>query len=91
MLIGAGEAELLMGAEYCGVLFGPSPNSLAKIGKFMRKWSIDELPQILNVLRGDMSFIGPRPHLPEEVARYTDRQKQVLTIKPGITGMAQVY
>ena len=64
---------------------------VTKIGRFMRKWSIDELPQILNVLRGDMSFIWPRPHLPEEVARYTDRQKQVLTIKPGITGMAQVY
>lgn len=64
---------------------------ITKIGRFMRKWSIDELPQILNVLRGDMSFIWPRPHLPEEVARYTDRQKQVLTIKPGITGMAQVY
>ncbi len=64
---------------------------VTKIGRFMRKWSIDELPQILNVLRGDMSFIWPRPHLPDEVARYTDRQKQVLTIKPGITGMAQVY
>ncbi len=64
---------------------------VTKFGRFMRKWSIDELPQIFNVFLGDMSFIGPRPHLPEEVAQYTDKQRQVLTIKPGITGMAQVY
>ena len=64
---------------------------VTRVGRFMRKWSIDELPQIFNVFLGAMSFIGPRPHLPEEVAHYTDKQKQVLTIKPGITGMAQVY
>ena len=64
---------------------------VTKIGHWLRRWSIDELPQIINVIRGDMSFIGPRPHLPEEVAQYSEKQKQVLTIKPGITGMAQVY
>ncbi len=64
---------------------------VTRFGRFMRKWSIDELPQIFNVFLGDMSFIGPRPHLPEEVEKYTDKQRQVLTIKPGITGMAQVY
>lgn len=64
---------------------------ITRIGKWIRRWSIDELPQIINVIRGDMSFIGPRPHLPEEVAEYSEKQKQVLTIKPGITGMAQVY
>lgn len=64
---------------------------VTRFGRFMRKWSIDELPQIFNVFLGDMSFIGPRPHLPEEVEQYTDKQKQVLTIKPGITGMAQVH
>lgn len=64
---------------------------VTRFGRFMRKWSIDELPQIFNVFLGDMSFIGPRPHLPEEVEQYTDKQRQVLTIKPGITGMAQVY
>ena len=64
---------------------------VTSFGKWIRRWSIDELPQIINVIRGDMSFIGPRPHLPEEVSQYSEKQKQVLTIKPGITGMAQVY
>lgn len=64
---------------------------ITKFGKWIRRWSIDEIPQILNVLRGDMSFIGPRPHLPNEVSQYSEKQRQVLTIKPGITGMAQVY
>lgn len=64
---------------------------ITNFGKWIRRWSIDEIPQILNVLRGDMSFIGPRPHLPTEVNQYSEKQRQVLTIKPGITGMAQVY
>ncbi len=64
---------------------------ITNFGKWIRRWSIDEVPQILNVLRGDMSFIGPRPHLPTEVNQYSEKQRQVLTIKPGITGMAQVY
>ena len=64
---------------------------ITKIGWWLRRWSIDELAQIVNVIRGDMSFIGPRPHLQEEVEKYSEKQRQVLTIKPGITGMAQVY
>lgn len=64
---------------------------VTKIGRWIRRWSIDELPQIINVIQGNMSFIGPRPHLPHEVGQYSEEQKQVLTIKPGITGMAQVY
>ena len=63
---------------------------VTKIGRFLRKTSLDELPQLLNVLIGDMALVGPRPHLPEEVARYDKHHKFVLTIKPGITGMAQV-
>ena len=64
---------------------------ITRFGRFIRRWSIDELPQIFNVIKGDLSFIGPRPHMPHEVAKYSEKQKQVLTIKPGITGMAQVY
>ena len=64
---------------------------VTKFGQWIRRWSIDELPNILNVIEGDMSFIGPRPHLPDEVAKYSNKHLQVLTIKPGITGMAQVY
>ena len=60
------------------------------IGCFLRRWSIDELPQLWNVLKGDMSIIGPRPHLPEEIAEFTPNLKRILSIKPGISGLAQV-
>lgn len=63
---------------------------VTRVGKFIRKYSIDELPEFFLVLAGKMSLVGPRPHLPEEVAKYDDRQRRVLTVKPGITGMAQV-
>ncbi len=63
---------------------------VTRVGKLIRKWSIDELPEFFLVFMGKMSLVGPRPHLPEEVAKYDDRQRRVLTIKPGITGMAQV-
>ncbi|MEK9151985.1 MAG: sugar transferase, partial [Patescibacteria group bacterium] len=53
-------------------------------------YSIDELPELFLVLAGKMSLVGPRPHFPEEVAGYKDHQRKVMTVKPGITGMAQV-
>ena len=63
---------------------------ITRVGRWIRKTSIDEIPQLINVLRGDMSLVGPRPHLPEEVARYEKHHKKLLTIRPGMTGMAQV-
>lgn len=63
---------------------------VTRVGKFIRRWSIDELVEFFLVLKGDMSLVGPRPHLPEEVAKYEQAHKKVLTIKPGISGMAQV-
>lgn len=63
---------------------------ITRIGRFIRKYSIDELPQFFNVLKGEMSLVGPRPHQPREIAKYELSHKKVLTIKPGITGMAQV-
>ncbi len=63
---------------------------ITKVGKFLRKSSLDELPNFINVLKGEMSLVGPRPHLPEEVAKYQKHHKFVLTIKPGITGLAQI-
>lgn len=63
---------------------------ITKIGRYLRKYSIDELPQLLNVLKGEMSLVGPRPHEPEEVLKYQEYQKELLSIKPGITGLAQI-
>ncbi len=63
---------------------------ITKVGKFLRRSSLDELPQLFNVLLGTMSLVGPRPHEPEEVSRYTSQYKKLLNIKPGMTGAAQV-
>lgn len=63
---------------------------ITKVGRFLRRWRLDELPQLYNVLRGEMSLIGPRPHLPEEVAKYSKHHRKLFTIKPGMSGMAQV-
>lgn len=63
---------------------------ITRVGRFIRRLSIDELPELINVLIGRMSLVGPRPHEVEEVARYQNHHRKVLTIRPGITGMAQV-
>ncbi len=63
---------------------------VTRVGNFFRRFSLDELPELFLVLRGSMSLVGPRPHLPEEVAKYQNQHKIVLTIKPGITGLAQI-
>ena len=63
---------------------------LTKIGNFVRKTSLDEIPQLINVLKGDMSLIGPRPLLPEYLPLYNDEQKKRHNVRPGITGWAQV-
>ena len=65
-------------------------DKVTKIGKFIRKTSLDELPQLINIIRGDMSFIGPRPWLPILNQYYTEYQKKRFEVKPGITGLAQV-
>ncbi len=75
--------------------FGPSPKSgtderLTKIGKFLREYSFDELPQLYNVLRGDMSLIGPRPLYISQIPEWNERQKKRLLVRPGLTGLAQI-
>ncbi|MBU6363573.1 MAG: sugar transferase [Acidobacteria bacterium] len=63
---------------------------ITRAGRVLRRLSIDELPQLINVIRGEMSIVGPRPTVPSQVAHYTDEQRRRLLAKPGITGMAQV-
>ncbi|MFV9510482.1 sugar transferase [Tepidibacillus sp. LV47] len=63
---------------------------ITRSGRFLRKYKLDELPQLLNVLKGDMSFVGPRPEVPRYTALYNAEQKKVLTIRPGITDYASI-
>ncbi len=75
--------------------FGPSPKSgkdprLTKAGKFLREYSLDELPQLFNILKGDMSFVGPRPLYISQMSEWSQRQKKRLLVKPGLTGLAQI-
>ncbi len=68
----------------------PDAQRLTGVGRFVRKTSLDELPQLLNVIKGDMSFVGPRPLLPEYLPLYNETQRKRHNVKPGITGWAQV-
>ena len=75
--------------------FGASPKSgddprLTRIGRFLREYSLDELPQLFNILRGNMSVVGPRPLYISQVAEWNERQEKRLLVKPGLTGLAQV-
>lgn len=75
--------------------FGASPKSgddprLTRIGKFLREYSLDELPQLFNVLKGNMSIVGPRPLYVSQMAEWNERQKKRLLVKPGLTGLAQI-
>jgi lipopolysaccharide/colanic/teichoic acid biosynthesis glycosyltransferase len=63
---------------------------ITRVGRLLRRFSLDEVPNLVNVLRGEMAIVGPRPTVQEQVERYTDRQRRRLEVKPGITGWAQV-
>ena len=80
------------GAEHIGAGLAVNANDsrITRVGAFLRRSSLDELPNLLNVLRGEMTLIGPRPTLPAQVEQYTGRQRGRLAVKPGITGWAQV-
>jgi lipopolysaccharide/colanic/teichoic acid biosynthesis glycosyltransferase len=83
---------MIAGAEKmgAGLAVDDGDSRITRIGALLRRLSIDELPNLVNVLRGEMSIIGPRPTVPVQVAQYTDRQRGRLALKPGITGWAQV-
>lgn len=84
---------MVVGAERLGKGFAVDQGDprITRVGKLLRRTSIDELPQLWNVLRGDMSVIGPRPTLRYQVERYDERQRRRLDVKPGLTGWAQVH
>ena len=87
--------DLLVGLQNQNEMSGPAfkmknDPRITKVGKFIRKTSLDELPQLWNVLKGDMSFVGPRPPLPNEVEQYTEEQKRRLSVTPGLTCYWQV-
>ncbi len=76
-------------------LFGPSPKSgddprLTRVGRFLREYSLDELPQLINILQGDMSLVGPRPLYISQIAEWDERQRKRLLVLPGLTGLAQI-
>src|ERR1700761_385899 len=80
------------GAEHigAGLAVNAGDSRITRVGAFLRRTSLDELPNLVNVLRGEMSLIGPRPTLPAQVEQYSARQRERLAVKPGITGWAQV-
>ena len=84
---------MVVGAEKLGAGFAVDRGDkrITRIGRLLRRTSIDELPQLWNVLRGDMSMIGPRPTLRYQVDQYDERQRRRLEIRPGLTGWAQVH
>ena len=84
---------MVVGAEGIGAGYAVNERDqrITRVGRLLRRLSIDELPQLWNVVRGEMSLIGPRPTLAYQVERYTPRQRKRLAVKPGITGWAQIH
>ncbi|HVF79734.1 MAG TPA: sugar transferase [Solirubrobacteraceae bacterium] len=80
------------GAEHigAGMAVNEGDARITRVGKVLRRTSLDELPNLVNVLRGEMALVGPRPTLPSQVAQYTERERGRLAVRPGITGWAQV-
>jgi lipopolysaccharide/colanic/teichoic acid biosynthesis glycosyltransferase len=81
---------MFVGADEKGCITGQNDPRITRLGRFLRKSKLDELPQFINVLTGDMTLVGPRPEAPEIVLLYTPAQRALLTVKPGVTGRVQL-
>jgi len=84
---------MVVGAENKGLGLEVAQNDtrITRVGHFLRNWTLDEIPQLFNVLKGDMSIVGPRPTVPSQVARYTPWQRRRLEVKPGMAGWAWIH
>lgn len=84
---------MIVGAENTGLMLNVTADDprITRVGRFLRTWGLDELPQLVNVLKGEMSLVGPRPTLPYQVERYDENQMRRLLVKPGLTGWALVH
>lgn len=84
---------MVSGAERigAGLAIDKGDARITRLGRFLRRTSIDELPQLVNILRGEMTLVGPRPTLPHQIAAYDGRQRERLLVKPGVTGWAQIH
>ncbi len=97
--VGKGNVDFLLwkfrtmvsGADKKGLLtVGHSDSRVTKVGRFLRKYKIDEFPQLINIIKGEMSLVGPRPEVPKYVSLYTPEQMKVLDVKPGLTDYASI-
>ena len=84
---------MVVGAENegLGLEVAQDDERITRVGRLLRNWTLDEIPQLFNVLKGDMSIVGPRPTVPEQVARYTARDRRRLEVKPGMAGWAWIH
>src|SRR5205085_2537536 len=83
--------SMVVGADKAGVAStGATDPRVTRVGQFIRRYKLDELPQLWNVLKGDMSLIGPRPNVPSEVDKYTGEERRMLQVRPGVTDLASI-
>jgi lipopolysaccharide/colanic/teichoic acid biosynthesis glycosyltransferase len=78
-------------AERAGTTTAANDSRVTRVGAVLRKWKLDEMPQLLNVLKGDMSLVGPRPEVAEHTSAYTDEEREILSVRPGITDLSSIY
>jgi lipopolysaccharide/colanic/teichoic acid biosynthesis glycosyltransferase len=82
---------MVSGADRTGSVSGPNDSRITRVGGFLRKTKLDEIPQFVNLAKGDLTLIGPRPEVPHMIARYTDAQRAVLQFTPGITAPGEIF